>query len=357
MIIGRLGISSVPNTDAMKPVEEKKPNFLESGSVYIPLTILYYVATALIIYGIQIQTPPGSGVSIMTIVNSVLWPLTAVLAGLSGLFGASNGLLVPLITVGPYVVIIILIFLWQRRRAAIREALNSDLCYQHELSERKLALRQQIREISKNTDSEHRTLRQHVKTAASEFEAAQNEFREGVINPFWEAVERVVQSLDCFESGVSRVRENVSEHTQLCRELKDTPSPVDGEIDQASFDRAIELAQQLRSLMREAQKIPAFATVYEQRRTTSAVSIGFTTLSAAIMAMEKRIKDSHDALSTALQSSLYELQSAQITATSHLAEQVDSSLESISGSIEEGNRSREKTHKLLKDHIEDHRKH
>ncbi len=346
--------------------KERKPSILDSENLPWVAGFFLYV---LVGFGF-FQLSQESNSLPAAVVGSIIWPLTLALGCVVALMGATEPIILGIAALALMVWIIppIGISIWQKQRAIDRGRHNAEVREQHQLSERRLALAREIRDLSERTDGEHLVLKRHLNSAASDLEIASDEFREKVINPFWEAVERVVQSLGHFESGVTRIRNNVVEHTRLCRELKNTPRPIrspetwttppplNGKIDQVTFDRAIEIAQRLRPLMREAQKIPVFATVYEQRRTTSAVSMGFSTLSAAVQGMERRITQSLGELSTTFTSSLQELQAAQVTTMSNLAKQVDSSLEPIAKGIKEGNESQEKSHKFLKDYIEERRR-
>jgi len=64
-----------------------------------------------------------------------------------------------------------------------------------------------------------------------------------------------------------------------------------------------ELTEKLDAVVYEAQKIPTFATIWEQRRTTTAVIEGFRNLEDAVDRMAKGLDSSLDGLGASLAAS------------------------------------------------------
>ena len=358
LLLHTSGVSLFVCPSHMNSNKEKQPSIFDSSALLPIFTVVYYLLLALGIYLYQAPT---------SIVNAVAWPLTAVLAGLCGLLGplfgspAPQGLAIAAITLLPYIALLFIIILWQKQRAAERQQFNQNLWNKAKLEADQRSLTNRIVELSKDTALRAGELdRVFLCSARENLEVAQQEFADGVINPFWEAIEETTRQLSTFEAAVTFIRNNVTSYRDMCRELGSVPCSIKGEIGESTFHRATDLARRLRSTVREAQKSATFATVYEQRRTTSAVYHGFSSLASAIQGMESRIVGSMEGLASTFQSSMRELQITQREAASDLADQVErltGSLDSVDEGIRSGHETQEKTNKLLKDYIEEKKRH
>lgn len=150
----------------------------------------------------------------------------------------------------------------------------------------RLRLEHEIRSIAREISEKRSSLARSLKECSDLLDLAEEEYSEGVINPFWEALESAVSHLGFFRATVETIHSNVSRFGKLCRDFGGIPCQMDAQISESVLEAATNCARRLKAINREAQKNSAFATVFAQRRNTAALIDGFGTLNSAIQGLK-----------------------------------------------------------------------
>lgn len=138
-----------------------------------------------------------------------------------------------------------------------------------------------------------------LRTAIAALDTAEDEFKEGVIPSFWDAVEQAVNSLASFESKLQVLISNSNEYRAKSQNLG-TPAVEPFQISFRTLPDPTPTAKRLRALVRQAQKSFQFVTIYEQRKTNQLLVAGFSSLGQAIGEMGDRLDFSLGELSSSL---------------------------------------------------------
>jgi hypothetical protein len=136
-------------------------------------------------------------------------------------------------------------------------------------------------------------------TAEEHLDQAEIDFKEGVIAPFWDCVERAAQTLGHFDERVRQMSGNLSRYTKLVRRYEaDTGQEISAALPVAappefplSQESVKELAvgrktaERMKVIVRKAQRDGWFAMIYEQRKTNQILVAGFTDLAQGLEQM------------------------------------------------------------------------
>lgn len=132
---------------------------------------------------------------------------------------------------------------------------------------------------------------------------AEDHFNESAYSPFWENVEHSYVSLSNFRNSMGAVSSFAQNYSETFAELDVTfleSQDLRTELEEFPFEIAdsnlevesLQVEAYIHSVVRQAQKDYSFASIYEQRRTTSAVIEGFGSLSSAIQSMSSSLTSS-----------------------------------------------------------------
>lgn len=146
---------------------------------------------------------------------------------------------------------------------------------------------------------------QHVRTHRN---SAVRHFRAGAFSPFWSAIEESYTHLGRYNEGLGSLARCGAIHAEALEGYAAKfrtvdhlpPFPVDINAVQATRVGE-EAAQDLGSLVYEAQKQPVFAQIWEQRRTTAAVVQGFRNLEQVVSGLAGTLRVSIAALESAIE--------------------------------------------------------
>lgn len=190
---------------------------------------------------------------------------------------------------------------WQNRNEAKLAAAEQ----QEVENERQQQLRQLISGFESNSTMIIGGLPGEITNAESAIDEAEREFTEGAFAPFWDAIERAVNSLARFDLGVQQLLGQFNNCKNEIRRLEAAPQTV--QFDVKAIPDAADASTRLQKMVHRAQKDFQFATIYEQRKTNQLLVAGFSSLGQALSIMNDRITSSIDALSDSMADSINEL--------------------------------------------------
>ena len=124
----------------------------------------------------------------------------------------------------------------------------------------------------------------------SQIENAEGLFRERAFTPFWENVDQCIAALHGLESKTKQVHEDARKYFELLAERPHTFP--DFPISAGQMPAADGLVGHLSVIVRSAQKDFQFASIYEQRRTTRAVTMGFRNINEVITDLGRALASS-----------------------------------------------------------------
>ena len=180
--------------------------------------------------------------------------------------------------------------------------------------ERLKAMRMQEAECRAREEANQRALTVHLNSLASEsarmaqnlpaivhsaenaLDLAEAEFEEGVLDPFWDAVEQATTKLATFESHVRQIVRNAETHRAESGKLPLTTPTF--QLGVHTLPDASRTANRMRNIVRRAQKNPDFSKIFHLRKTNQLLIAGFTTLGQAINDLGGRLDSSLETLST-----------------------------------------------------------
>lgn len=132
----------------------------------------------------------------------------------------------------------------------------------------------------------------HVKRAVAAIDLAEREFRDGLLDPFWDATEAAVTELARVDAAVRAISANLDQYRLLAS--MDTPASstattIAGGLLGVGVASAAQ--ERLQRVIRGAQRSIDFTTIFHMRRTNRILVSGFTTLGQAINDMGTRLED------------------------------------------------------------------
>lgn len=148
------------------------------------------------------------------------------------------------------------------------------------------------------------SLLDHAETAIDQ---AQRLFKERAYTPFWDSIEDAVELLRQFDKRVGLINESAIEYySQLAGREHTFPAfPVKSE----DLPNPEALMKRLTERIAEAQRDFQFSSIFEQRRTTSAIVTGFRNTQEAITRLRSDIVSSLSNLQSSLESGLEKVSS------------------------------------------------
>ena len=142
-------------------------------------------------------------------------------------------------------------------------------------------------------------------SAEKALEVARSHRRGRAYTPFWEAVEYAFSELQNHGSQIGRVHQWMDQYSRTINELTSGDAGADSlgpglpaGLERISTVSAYEsLAKRLEQEVYSAQQDFEFASIYEQRRTTSAIVIGFGSLTRAVSIVGMQVRELTESLS------------------------------------------------------------
>ena len=162
---------------------------------------------------------------------------------------------------------------------------------------------------------------------------AQKFFTERAYTPFWDSVEDAVELLRQFDRRVTSINYSAKEYRAQLEGWEHTfPSfPVRSE----DLPEPDALMKRLGDRIAEAQRDFQFASIFEQRRTTSAIVTGFRNTQEAISSLRNDIVNSLSELQYSLESGLGNISSNIQEGFEGLAQQQDQAAGELRESLED----------------------
>ena len=123
----------------------------------------------------------------------------------------------------------------------------------------------------------------------SHLSQASADYAEGVINPFWEQIELAAKQLSEYHDTMLALANSARTYSRQVSTLGVSLPPFPT-LKHTIPNPTLEIGQ-FRKLVREAQKNPHFATIYELRKTNKFLNEGFVNIGNAINGMNDAISD------------------------------------------------------------------
>ncbi len=164
-----------------------------------------------------------------------------------------------------------------------------------------------------------------AQAAERAIDTAEQEFAEGVFAPFWDAVETATTNLAEFEHIVQLLVQRSRDYRNATVKLHG-PAPA-FDLGFKVLPDATHASARLKAIVRQAQKNPHFATIYELRKTNEILVEGFTNLGQALTEVGDRLENSMDTLRSSLTEGFAEVASSNQKATEELVAQMEQTRE------------------------------
>lgn len=157
-------------------------------------------------------------------------------------------------------------------------------------------------------------------------------FKDRAFTPFWDSIEEVVDSLEKFNQRVGLINTSAKQYYELLegREHSFPPFPVKSD----QIPNPDTFVRRLSQVIAVAHRDFQFASIYEQRKTTSAVVAGFRSMQEAITRLGEDI----------------------VSSISSLQDSLDSGLQAIHSQLESMEESQQKSVAELRETLESHGK-
>ena len=188
------------------------------------------------------------------------------------------------------------------------------------------------------------TLQSLLGNARSSVVQSEQLFKERAFTPFWDSIEEAADSLKRFRERVGHINTSAIEYYRLLegREHSFPAFPVRSD----DVPNPDEIVQKLTQVIGIAHRDFQFASIYEQRKTTSAIVAGFRNMQEAITRLREdivsAISELHDSLDSgfrAIHSQLESMEESQQKSIAELRETLASH-----GKADEGRDKRDKEH-------------
>ena len=283
------------------------------------------------------------------------------LAGITKLNGGEGGLI---ILVWLFISILIIWFFPKAIRDSIfstnlKKIVENRLRNEHSSEQRKedetvLAAVAKAETIYCAQKSNLKTLAQLVEQAEDSLNQALQLFKERAYTPFWDSIENAVESLRQFDKRVNYINQSANEYYASLegREHTYPAFPLRSE----DLPNPNALIKRLAERIAEAQRDFQFASIFEQRRTTSAIVAGFRNTQEAINSLRNDIVSSLSDLQNSLESGLENISSNIREGFDDLAESHEHSAaelrETLDGYAEEASKRNTKHQKFTEDALD-----
>lgn len=164
-----------------------------------------------------------------------------------------------------------------------------------------------VKRIYGAQESNLTTLDSLLEQAKTSIDQAQKLFKERAYTPFWDSIEDAVELLRQFDKRVSFINDEAKEYySELAGHEHTFPAfPIKSE----DLPNPEALMKRLAERIAEAQRDFQFSSIFEQRRTTSAIVTGFRNTQEAITSLRNDVVSSLSDLQSSLESGLENISS------------------------------------------------
>jgi len=225
---------------------------------------------------------------------------------------------------GPIILIIILIWSFIRfkdyrdeqknkRKAEEERRKREELNRQNEIK-RQERIYESMKILGENSLSAFESLPKCLEEAENHLDKAKYDFSENALSPFWESIENAYIELGSFNEEMQNIKGNLSNYESLAKQYENNPPEFP--LSRSSIEKlntSCPIFERANNLVREAQKNPDFANIYEMRRTQKIMIAGFSNLSEAINNMGQEIEGSIRTLSETVDSTSLRLDELKST--------------------------------------------
>ena len=161
------------------------------------------------------------------------------------------------------------------------------------------ALREELVRLASTTERKLSDAREALAQADRSIAEAEREFAEGAFAPFWDAVEHAANLLARTDQDIRDVVTNHEKYRTRAKLLDGPPSPLALSMD--SLPSAVQTADRMQAIVRQAQKNYEFSSIYEQRKTNKLLYAGFSGLGEALSRMSSRLERSVGLLNSSVE--------------------------------------------------------
>jgi DNA anti-recombination protein RmuC len=135
------------------------------------------------------------------------------------------------------------------------------------------------------------SLPQHLNEAKRSITVAEREFGEGMLDPFWDAVESATRSLASFHSSSEELKVALQQFKVLSLQCQATSTIPKLRTAEAKIEDPIALSTRLHAIVRQSQRSYDFTNIFHLRRTNAILINGFTTFGQALNDMGEKIRE------------------------------------------------------------------
>lgn len=179
-------------------------------------------------------------------------------------------------------------------------------------------------------------------TAIEKLNHAETEHKEGAFVAFWEHIESATHSINVARMCHEATQKNAETYSNKLEEYEASGHPPIFSVSCLVFEKTraelLETAQRMKNLSYKAQKDYKFATIYEQRRNTSTLVEGFSSLNDAIQHMGDRIVNAVESLEDVFHGGLGQLSASLSAISSNLDELIEVSRQNETSTVDASRR-------------------
>lgn len=182
-----------------------------------------------------------------------------------------------------------------------------------------IARTRSIEALAARAVQDFEALPQELQAAISSESDALHHFRNEAFSPFWQSIESALSHLANYRSRILQIQRDSEDYGRRIEEYRALGGlqefaafPIDVD-DVGATEVATRVSDRLNRAAYEAQRHPVFAQIWEQRRTTAAIVVGFASLEVAIRDMTAAMTSSIRSLSTTVRNIEAELRSGGAT--------------------------------------------
>ncbi|MGN6817960.1 MAG: hypothetical protein ACTHJR_04745 [Sphingomonas sp.] len=190
----------------------------------------------------------------------------------------------------------------ERREAERRAQIEENYRQQHLREQREL--KNKIIECREGAVTIYHGLPEFLLKVEASLDAAENSFKDKAFSPFWQEIEDALTYLAQVDNRLNNIKLKSETYLELCLAYEQTEAPFPiVKVDTVRVrDSSMIAEDRMQAIVSRAQRVYEFATIYEQRRTTSVLISGFANLGQAISGLRAQIAYSFDRLSSQLES-------------------------------------------------------
>lgn len=218
-----------------------------------------------------------------------------------------------------------------------------------------LNIRHSLLELANTSATVFQTLPGEVELAERAIADAEQEFAEGVFAPFWDAIERAVTHLARLNLGLRQIGDNRSTYKSESAKLDAPQSAAPFPVNFDALPNAAATINKLNHIVRQAQKDPHFAMIFEQRKTNQLLVKGFSSLGQGLTEISDRIHTSMRALAEVFAESFDALATTQLEQSQDIIKGLKA-LEQHMQTDAEASRKHEEREREMLDNIQRHKK-